>query len=318
MRLSYFLNADERKKCKVLDLINLWSSIIKYTIEGIEIQTIDWALEISSNYGIEIPPRCASLIRPIVSILEEKIYEAPARENRLHLLTCIAGRVKYQNMCFISEQLHPECKCDWHPLFNDNMSKDESRNEYLRARQARNKCIDMLMLKYNIPSQFRPVMVRSGRTGSNYLTWDRTEEIEKRILLECPDTDKDLLHQYISVTSCGALFITDFFTRMETIYDIKIPDIVEETQEMNNQAQNNAVISSYKTMPSTHRRAAVMALIEKSGLCKRIDRTKKAAFVEAVTGGNINANPKDTVSYRKPEQRAIDAASELLKTIGIE
>ena len=74
----------------------------------------------------------------------------------------------------------------------------------------------------------------------------------------------------------------------------------------------------YDTMPSTHRRAAVMALIDKSGLCKNIDRTKKAAFVEAVTGGNINANPKDSVSYKKPEQKAIDAASELLKTIGIE
>lgn len=74
----------------------------------------------------------------------------------------------------------------------------------------------------------------------------------------------------------------------------------------------------YETMPSTHRRAAVMALIDKSGLCKNIDRTRKAAFVEAVTGGNINANPKDSVSYKKPEQKAIDAAAELLKTIGIE
>lgn len=86
-------------------------------------------------------------------------------------------------------------------------------------------------------------------------------------------------------------------------------------------AARRQLISSkekYETMPSTHRRAAVMALIDKSGLCKNIDRTKKAAFVEAVTGGNINANPKDSVSYKKPEQKAIDAASELLKTIGIE
>ena len=75
---------------------------------------------------------------------------------------------------------------------------------------------------------------------------------------------------------------------------------------------------TYKICPATYRRAAVMALIEKSGLCKDIDRTKKAAFVEAVTGGNMNARPQDTVSYKQPERNAIKAAAELLKKIGIE
>ena len=111
---------------------------------------------------------------------------------------------------------------------------------------------------------------------------------------------------------------------MMAIYNIKpseinnIQTMYEDQSESNTQKSDNAVTTSYETMPSTYRRAAVMALIDKSGLCKNIDRTKKAAFVEAVTGGNINANPKDSVSYKKPEQKAINAATELLKTIGIE
>lgn len=74
----------------------------------------------------------------------------------------------------------------------------------------------------------------------------------------------------------------------------------------------------HKIYPATYRRAAVMALIDKSGLCKNIDRTKKAAFVEAVTGGNISVEPQNTLSYKAPERNAIKAAAELLKTIGIE
>ena len=73
----------------------------------------------------------------------------------------------------------------------------------------------------------------------------------------------------------------------------------------------------YKTLPSTYRRAAVMALIDKSGLCKNIDKTKKAEFVEAVVGGNINAKPKDTVSYKTPTKEAQNEAKKLLETIGI-
>lgn len=73
----------------------------------------------------------------------------------------------------------------------------------------------------------------------------------------------------------------------------------------------------YKTLPSTYRRAAVMELINKSGLCKNIDKTRKAKFIEAVVGGNINANPKDTVSYKKPTKEAQEEAKKLLKGIGV-
>lgn len=74
----------------------------------------------------------------------------------------------------------------------------------------------------------------------------------------------------------------------------------------------------YITLPRTHRIAAVQALINKLGLCKNIDKTRIAEFVEAVTGGNIETKGKDTVSYKKPTADAIAGATELLKKIGID
>ena len=76
--------------------------------------------------------------------------------------------------------------------------------------------------------------------------------------------------------------------------------------------------TDYKTMPRTHRIAAVWGLFDKLGLSRTKDRTKLAAFVEAVTGGNIEARPQDTVSYKSPTKDAKEAVSEWLKKIGME
>lgn len=74
----------------------------------------------------------------------------------------------------------------------------------------------------------------------------------------------------------------------------------------------------YRDIPRTHRIAAVWGLIDKLGLRRSNDKTTLAAFVEAVTGGNIDAQPQDTVSYKKLESSAQEAAAKWLKKIGIE
>lgn len=74
----------------------------------------------------------------------------------------------------------------------------------------------------------------------------------------------------------------------------------------------------YPTLPRTHRIAAVKELIRKSGLCRNIDDTRISAFVEAVTGGNIEAKGGNTISYKTPTKEAQNAAVEWLKKIGIE
>ena len=46
-----------------------------------------------------------------------------------------------------------------------------------------------------------------------------------------------------------------------------------------------------------------------------MDKTTLAAFVEAVTGGNIETKPKDTVAYKDHGSTAKEAADEWLKKI---
>ena len=120
-------------------------------------------------------------------------------------------------------------------------------------------------------------------------------------------------------------FVNDFQLQMETLINtdifeilIRMPLPYHFARPYPNIDSDSILRPKYKTLPSTYRRAAVMELINKSGLCKNIDKTKKAAFVEAVTGGNIEASPKDTLSYKMPTTEASTAAKELLKTIGIE
>lgn len=89
------------------------------------------------------------------------------------------------------------------------------------------------------------------------------------------------------------------------------------TEETTNKITQEESPIQYTTLPRTYRIAAVKSLIDKSGLCKNIDKTRIAEFVEAVTGGNIETKGKDTVSYKKPTADAIARAEELLKKIGI-
>lgn len=76
---------------------------------------------------------------------------------------------------------------------------------------------------------------------------------------------------------------------------------------------------AYKRLERTHAIATVNILLDKLEVYKdnKLDKTKIAEFVEAVTGGNINVKGKDTTSYKKPTQPAINAAKELLKKINL-
>lgn len=85
-------------------------------------------------------------------------------------------------------------------------------------------------------------------------------------------------------------------------------------QNSNDELDKNC---KYKTIPRTHRIAAVWGLIDKLQLRVSQDKTTLAAFVEAVTGGNIESKPKDTVSYKEPDATAKKAADEWLKKIGM-
>ena len=87
--------------------------------------------------------------------------------------------------------------------------------------------------------------------------------------------------------------------------------------EQNNSNDELEKKSKYQTIPRTHRIAAVWGLIDELKLQARMDKTTLAAFVEAVTGGNIETKPKDTVAYKDPGSTAKEAADEWLKKIGV-
>lgn len=70
-------------------------------------------------------------------------------------------------------------------------------------------------------------------------------------------------------------------------------------------------------LPRTHRIEAVKLLIQHTGVGKDLDRTQIASFVEAVTGGNISAKPKDTESYKSHSKDAEASAKKWLAKIGI-
>jgi len=73
---------------------------------------------------------------------------------------------------------------------------------------------------------------------------------------------------------------------------------------------------TYAVMPRAHRIATVYKLLDAAGVnSNNTDRTVMAGIVEAVTGGNIQVKPRDTLSYKRPERTAIKGADECLKPI---
>ena len=83
---------------------------------------------------------------------------------------------------------------------------------------------------------------------------------------------------------------------------------------LNRTARNKRL---YRAFPRTHAIAAVNMLLEKLGVYKNTDKVKIAEFVEAVTGGNINAEGKNTASYKPPTKDAEAAAKDLLEKINL-
>lgn len=119
----------------------------------------------------------------------------------------------------------------------------------------------------------------------------------------------------------GCLYIlsTELGRNIQEYCESKLPELITDDCIIENRSIYMGMENKpYKTLPRTHRVAAVKELIRKSGLCRNVDDTKISAFVEAVTGGNIEAKAKNTQSYKTPTKDAQNAADELLKKIGIE
>lgn len=173
--------------------------------------------------------------------------------------------------------------------------------------------------------RFAPICVYNevAENGYAYKAFDILVKIQPNVDCSAFSCMLDALEEYISGLKMLAIDfgLVDNITVGDEIKSalLSMPDryfVFDDFYAMGENEQPNK--RRYKVLPRTYRIAAVWGLIDKLGLRKTKDKTALAAFVEAVTGGNIECKPKDSVSYKEPEQSAKDAAAEWLKKIGIE
>jgi len=174
--------------------------------------------------------------------------------------------------------------------------------------------------------------MRLHHLSENYL--DCYNVFDDTILLNCEDEifeelelnsrNIDRMDRVLNRALLDMRSFIRFVDRISSIYDLdmkRVKDLYlhgEKQLKESEEQQESKTRFNYQKIPRTYRIAAVWGLIDRLGLRKTKDKTTLAAFVEAVTGGNIEARPQDTVAYKKTEQSAKEAAAEWLKKIGIE
>ena len=237
--------------------------------------------------------------------LERLFYEEPTQERRIHLFHGMMNC--YMAFADMSDRMTPLIPYD--PEYDDPVAD----------RRAKKEALHDFILRNNLPERY--LQLNFGNRG---IVWfSRISEVLE--VLDLKEPNRVRIGKIISRASqVGRAFVMDI-ERLASIYDVDIASIRAKEEKLHKKWRIEVQKSEefvedkpYKTIPRSHRIAAVWGLIDKLGLVKSRDKTKLAAFVEAVTGGNIEARPQDTVAYKKPELSAKEAAAGWLKKIGIE
>lgn len=244
-------------------------------------------------------------IRYRVPGLELLFYETDTQERRIHLF--------YDLMSYYSFFSNFDNLLAYAIPFN--LVYDDKK-VYAKARVA---AMRDFISRNNLPES---CLYNVNYTRRGYIILERMSELYD--ILE--SRKKDHPQVYVFNTINRALEIgRDFVDEVEylaSIYSVDLESIRTKVEKLQNkrgaEEKEHLETKTYKFMPRTHRIAAVKELIRKSGLCRSVDNTQISAFVEAVTGGNIEARPQDTVSYKTPTKEAQKNAAEWLKKIGIE
>lgn len=235
--------------------------------------------------------------------LEPVFFDASGYEQRMHILWDLVKY--YKRIKDVLEMIYPSIAVDY---INDD-TKEGRKENWERSKRA----VDILMEKNHIEN--RP---QGWSMHENILTINRIEEIVNLCDLKPENTDK--LRRYILLTIRYARQYIVFVDKMVMIYKLDISSIEKfiKNDTQDEDVRDQGLSEKYVTLRPTYRRAAAEMLINKTGLCRNIDRTRIAYVVEAIAGGNIETRPQDTVAYKKPTKEAKAAAAELLKKIGIE
>lgn len=236
--------------------------------------------------------------------LELVFYNAPTKGHREHLLYDMMS-----DYLLITEALNRIRPTICYQPINDDRRADH---------EARKAAVQDYLQLHRLPENYLHC----------YVVFDDT------ILLHCEDEifeelelnpgNMDRMGRVLNRALLDMRSFIRFVDRISSIYDLDIKRVKdlylhgEKQLKASEDQQDLKTRFNYQKMPRTHRIAAVWGLIDKLGLAKSKDKTALAAFVEAVTGGNIGARPQDTVAYKKPESSAKEAAAEWLKKIGVE
>ena len=249
--------------------------------------------------------RLTPKIRSCVPGLELLFYETDTQERRIHLFHDLMFH--YLFFTDLDNQLAYAIPFD---LVRDTTgSYGKDRVTAIRNFISRNNLPECCLYHVN--------HVRRG-----HIMLDRTSEIFDVLNLNKQDYPQvDVFNIISRALQIGQDFVAEV-EYLALIYGVDLEAIRSKEEKLRSKMvdkeQEPVETKSYKFMPRTHRIAAVWGLIDRLGLRKTRDKTTLAAFVEAVTGGNTEARPQDTVAYKKPEQSAKEAAAEWLKKIGIE
>lgn len=250
-------------------------------------------------------------IRYRVPGLELLFYETDTQERRIHLFYDLMSYYSFfSNFDNLLAYAIP-----FNLVYDDKLGNDDKK-VYAKARVA---AMRDFISRNNLPES---CLYNVNYTRRGYIILERMSELYD--ILE--SRKKDHPQVYVFNTINRALGIgRDFVDEVEylaSIYSVDLESIRTKVEKLQNkmgaEEKEHLETKTYKFMPRTHRIAAVKELIRKSGLCRSVDDTRISAFVEAVTGGNIEARPQDTVSYKTPTKEAQKNATEWLKKIGIE
>ncbi|OUN77760.1 hypothetical protein B5G09_05565 [Alistipes sp. An54] len=236
--------------------------------------------------------------------LEFVFYKAPTKGHREHLLYDMMS--DYVLITEALKRIRPTIT--YQPVNNDRQADHEAQKAAVRNYLQLHHLSENYLVCYNV--------------FNDTISLNCEDEIFEELELNSRNIDRMervLNHALLDMRSFIRLV-----DRITSIYDLDIKRVKdlylhgEKQLKESEEQQELETRFNYQKMPRTHRIAAVWGLIDRLGLRKTKDKTTLAAFVEAVTGGNIKARPQDTVAYKKPERSAKEAAAEWLKKIGIE
>nr|DAT88146.1 MAG TPA: hypothetical protein [Caudoviricetes sp.] len=300
----------EGARCVVMEATSILSQIDQMrsqeeatTIEsqiGYNVHNVD-----NTYYDARYLDRLTPKIRSCVPGLELLFYETDTQERRIHLFHDLMFH--YLFFTDLGNQLAYAIPFD---LVYD------TTKDYRKARVA---AIRDFISRNNLPEC---CLYRVNYVSRGYIMLDRTTEIPDVLDLNKQDYPQvDVFNIISRALEIGRDFVAEV-EYLALIYGVDLESLRSKEEKLRSKMvakeQERIETKPYKLMPRSHRIAALYTLLGRAGInTSNTDKTRMASFIEAVTGGNIEADAEKTYSYTTPNRSAYKGAAPYLELIGI-